>query len=235
MQSYEVIIWGASSAAIAKAIEYKNKGINTLLLNKFGFPGGDATEALNAFINPSADLYDSIISVAQNFAKGILQSTENNMLLHPESIKRAEWEIMLQHFVNYLFHVIPLQIKTNESQKFLEVYGREGKFEIEYKTLIDLSDDQYLLRTLNLEIKPITGITICLFLNSQRTDFSLTNLNFETIIPTSVGVFVRLILPADSNVDIQFNNTLNSVIALLWEKYNIRPLLIPSRPVYNFN
>jgi hypothetical protein len=127
---YHTIIWGASLRAVQQAADMQNKGINVLLLNKLGFPGGDITEGLDCFLEYplfTSPLGMKIKADARLYPKGIFMQNGKGILLHPESVKKSLWEFLTGCRADYLFHVVPLSVEKEKDYFKLNVLEKKGK------------------------------------------------------------------------------------------------------------
>jgi hypothetical protein len=229
--TYDTIIWGPSLNGITKAIELKHSGQKVLLAGKFGFPGGNASEALASLLSiktlQSDPVLASILDKARLMSNAILFENAQWVMFHPEAIKRLCWETINENELDVLFHIIPLKIEHNPLQ--LEVFGREGKFFIQTDEIIDMSDDQYL-SSLNGTSSRKNLVINSFFSNPLPPDLPGFHIirRFETNIGQYVSISIKNVDKAD--IEHTFNRELDRLSIESWKKFNARILMVPVYP-----
>jgi hypothetical protein len=230
--SFDTIIWGPSLNGIIKAIELKNTGKNVLLAGKFGFPGGKASESLASlfsveFFSQHALLSDFLKQV-ESIKYGILFRNQQWILIHPEAVKRVCWQMINDHNLEVLFHIIPLHIKKGE-KSFMEVFGREGKFTIHAGDILDMSDDQYLdnLAKQNGSKSMVINSFFSDPLPADLPGFKVLR-RFETPIGQYISISIKNV--AYGEVEQTFNRELDRLSKESWKKYQARILMVPVYP-----
>lgn len=233
-KTYDYIIWGASLKGIAKAIELKELGKKVLLLNKFGFPGGDITESLSCVfkendIEPKGKLH-LIASKLEALKHNYDKVNEDKILVYPEAVKRASWEVINEQNIKFIFHVTPVAVKECNYEIELKCLGREGYVSFYARQLIDCSDNGYLDFLLD-KFKTPKSFNINLFLTEkldyENHPFSITQKAKSDIgeyLSVSFGVIEEL------SLDELFNRNLNRLTLHFWEKYQSRILIMPASP-----
>jgi hypothetical protein len=231
--TYDTVIWGPSLAGISKAIALKKQGLHVLLAGKFGFPGGKPCESLSVLFNEEDFQTDEVLQqILENVRSqrfGILYQSRSSILLHPEALKRACWQVLNENDVSLLFHVIPTRVSDHGDEKELALFGREGEISIYSQNIFDFSQG----RNLN-ELNGIDGKRT-LIINSfvsDRLPPSIPGFHIKQQIETPIGQYisfsVRHIQAAD--VDQVFNRELDRFSIEAWKKYKARVRMIPVYP-----
>jgi len=229
---YDTIIWGPSLEGIKKAIELKQEGRKVLLAGKFGFPGGKATESLSCLFSSGYFNDDGILSeflrLVEGLKYGILYRNAQWILMHPEAIKRVCWQLLEENSVELLFHVIPLGLETGNPMR-MDVFGREGKFTLEARQILDMSDDRYLDH-LKGERENRDIILNSFFHDPLPASFP----GFRIIrsIQTPIGQYVSISLKNIPSKEIErtFNRELDRLSKESWKKHQARILMVPVYP-----
>lgn len=229
---YDTIIWGPSLEGIKKAIELKLEGKDVLLAGKFGFPGGKTTESLSSLF--SAGNFDDngilsrFLKLVEGLKYGILYRNAQWILMHPEAIKRVCWQLLEENNIELLFHVIPLELQTGNLMR-MDVFGREGKFSLEARQILDMSDDR------NLDhLKGETGRRDILINSFFRDPLPASFPGFRIIrsIQTPIGQYVsisqRNVPPKE--IERTFNRELDRLSKESWKKHQARILMVPVYP-----
>lgn len=231
-KQYDTIIWGPSLEGIKKAIELKNEGQQVLLCGKFGFPGGKASESLASlfpldYFNDNGILAH-LLEEVKLLRFGVLFQNAQWVLLHPEAVKRICWQMINDHNIEILFHVIPLEIKKEE-KTYIDLFGREGKLTITTDTLLDLSDDKYL-NNLTGEPKSRDMVINSFFNDPLPADFPGFQIirRFETPIGQYISLSVKNV--ASGEIEQTFNRELDRLSKESWKKHQARILMVPVYP-----
>ncbi len=229
---FDNIIWGPSLEGIQKAINLKQTGKKVLLAGKFGFPGGQATEALASLFPldyfKSSDFKADFLKNIENLQYGVLFRNQQWVLMHPEAVKRVCWQMLNENNVQLLFHVLPLKVELGAHPN-LEVFGREGKFSLSASEISDLSDDRYLDNLLHKDEKK-TLVINSFFADPLPPDFPGFQIirRFETSIGEYISVSVKNV--TSSNVERTFNRELDRLSKESWKKHQARILMVPVYP-----
>ncbi len=145
---YDYIVYSASLAGVVFALNKTRLGKSVLLINRYGFPGGDLTNALNCFQkkNQMTDsLTADIIGKIVGFRNGILYEKNTDIVLNPEAIKIVLQDYLENGGVDLLFHVEPKFISFINGIN-LQLVAKEGIADISSAKIFDASDDFTLLR-----------------------------------------------------------------------------------------
>ena len=233
VRKFDDIIWGASLNGVSKAIELSNAGKKVLLLNKFGFPGGKITESLSCLFQKGGGaetrFFENLVARIRLKNYGVLFENDQWLLLHPEAIKRAIWEVLDFSGVEYLFHVVPLDLKKNGMQN-LDLFGRQGHFSVSGKKIHDLSDEKelgYFSSGLDVQFDLLVNCFI-----TGNIPIDLPGFNSFRRFSTTIGIYYSFSL---RNISSQrsnqaFNVELDRLARLIWKNYRSRLMMIPIQP-----
>jgi hypothetical protein len=236
---YDTIIWGASLAGLEKALELKEKGQEVLVVNKFGFPGGNITEALSCLMDEKdfegSSLRKRLRSRVSELNFGVINSNNNELILHPETVKRAAWEEITFSNLPVIFHLTPLQIDRGKETSSLRVFGRKGTFTLNARALLDYSDNRFL-SGLEEQSGYQDQIRINCFFKDMNRDME-EHFGFRRVVETSVGyyaVYQKKGVPW-GDIEKHFNKSLDELAVEGWKQYGIRMLIMPVYPELVFN
>lgn len=239
IKHYQTIIWGASVRAIQQAAIMQHKGTNVLLLNKLGFPGGDITEGLDCFLEYplfTTPMGVKIKADAELFPRGVFMQNGKGILLHPESVKKSLWEFLTGCGADCLFHVVPLSVEKEKDYFKLNVFGKEGKMSFYCDNWYDFSDDKYLLRTIDSEtIIPVSAYLNILYDRIPESISKFIPLPFKQLDSEEFSWLKIRLNEKKDDYNAEFNWVLGFVINTLYQKLNLKPLVIPYRPVLKFD
>lgn len=231
---YDAIIWGASLSGLEKALELQKQEKDVLVLNRFGFPGGNFTEALSCLAD---DVFFSDNTFRQRLRSrlsqlnfGVVYNQNDELILHPEAVKRAAWEEITTNGLQVIFHLTPLHVDRNEETSELTVFGREGTFTFNAREVLDYSDNRLLT---GLEGQPLyrDRIRINCFFKDMNREME-NHFGFQRVEETSVGyfaVFQKDGVPWE-DVERQFNRTLDELAVEGWKKFGVRMMIMPVYP-----
>ena len=230
--TYDTIIWGPSLGGIKTAIELQQEGRKVLLAGKFGFPGGKATESLSCLFSSGYFNDDGILSrflkLVEGLKYGILYRNDQWILMHPEAVKRVCWQLLEENKTELLFHVIPLGFQTGHPMR-MDVFGREGKFTLEARQILDMSDDRNL-NNLNGGHEDYDIVINSFFHDPLPAHFP----GFSIIrsIQTPIGQYVSVSLKNVPSKEIErtFNRELDRLSIESWKKHQARILMVPVYP-----
>ncbi|HKL37863.1 MAG TPA: FAD-dependent oxidoreductase [Bacteroidales bacterium] len=231
---YDTIIWGASLRGLEKALELQKQGNDVLVVNKFGFPGGNLTEALSCLTGDGfftgSSFRERLRARLSELNFGVVSNQNNELILHPEAVKRASWEQITANGLQVIFHLTPLQVNKNGEITELTVFGREGTFTLRTHELLDLSDNRLLT---GLEGQPSyqDRIRINCFFKDMNPEME-NHFGFQRVEETSVGYFA--VFQKDqvhwADVERHFNITLDELAVEGWKKFGVRMLIMPVYP-----
>jgi len=233
--SYDVIIWGASLEGMEKALELNDQGLKVLLLNKFGFPGGNATEALTCLYNSGwfsgNPFRKSLLRRIYEQNYGVIYNQDSQLVVHPEAVKRAAWEVIAEGKLEVLFHVTPLKVDEGHDSAVLTVFGREGMFTLKARELRDFSDNQMLVPFRDWPLEYHNRIRMNCFFRDM-TPAMEQHFAFERVVQTDVGyytVFQKDDVPWHA-IERQFNKSLDELAVEGWKNFGVRMLIMPVYP-----
>jgi hypothetical protein len=232
---YDTIIWGASPAGLKKAIELKSRGRDVVLLNKFGFPGGNLTEALSCYVTPdgrSSDPFmEELVRRTEKLRFGVIYNRRDERVLHPEAVKRAAWDTITSHDIPVIFHLTPLRIEEDNEKTEITLFGREGTLTLNAGELLDLSDNCYLGHFKGEDLRYQGSIRINCFFKDMKPEME-KYFGFEKVLKTDVGAFAvfkqREVLWDD--IEKRFNEVLDQLAVEGWKKFGVRMLIMPVYP-----
>ncbi len=230
---YDHIIFGAGISGIAKAAELTQNGQSVMLLNKFGFPGGLATESLACLFSRNEFSENSfcveLLQAVSQLRFGVLFENSQFLLLHPEAIKRTLWKVLEEIKINYLFHVIALSVETGEVNQ-IHLFGRQGHFTLLGKKLHDFSDMRFP-DFLSEENEVRADLQIHCFVTGELPiilpGFHLLK-RFETPIGSYCSFSIKNV-PLNET-DKVFNAELDRFSRFIWKEFGARLLMLPVQP-----
>lgn len=167
-QMYDYIIYGATLSGIAASISACRAGYSVLLINYYGFPGGNITEGLccmqlkHGWQNTDS-FAESLIKEAAGENWGILFEDENKVVLNPETVKYLLLQKLTENGVDLLFHVQPCEVIKEEDHYCIHLLAKEGIIKAEAKELIDASDNMGLASFLSPVDKSVKGMKLNIF------------------------------------------------------------------------
>ena len=190
---YDYIIYPANLSGCIFAIKKAKEGASVLLLNEYGFPGGELTNSLCCYQTVRKETLDGLTKdIFHNIVSrknSVFYEENNSYVLNPETIKIALQEILEINNIDLLFHVFPIDIKNNDKTKSIFLTAREGTIERKSLNIIDTSENFSLIKFFGLK-KILVKCSLNIFLckSSQYETF-----NFDSIIRlSSVEKSIRL-------------------------------------------
>lgn len=138
---YDKIIFGSSIKAIYFAINSKLHGESVLLLNQYGFLGGDITESLTCFKPIS---FFNEMNLLDAFSKSFFYQDSFNVVVNPEYVKFFLLEKLQSNQIDFLFHVFPFEIILKNESVELKLITKENHISISCNTLYDATDNNIL-------------------------------------------------------------------------------------------
>lgn len=141
------VVYSAGFAGFVAALKLKEKGENVLLLNRYGFFGGTLTESLNLLQKKTVNFFQigsiskSIFKNLLNEKNSILFESPDHIIFNPEVIKFVLQREAVEKGIELLFHIMPINIKYDNDEIKLIVFGREGEIEIKTKKIYDFSNE----------------------------------------------------------------------------------------------
>lgn len=194
---FDYIIYPASLVGCVTAITKSNEGAEVLLLNNYGFPGGELTHSLccNQFLDDkivsgkTLEIYNKIVEEKH----GIFYRHLNQVIINPETIKYVLQYVLEKNKIDLLFHVVPSRIEKSESTNKIILSGKEGQLSFSAKKIIDCSENFSLIKLGGIRRKLIEA-NFNLFLSKTGSNgFNIDLLKDEEIVHHhSVKKFVQL-------------------------------------------
>lgn len=158
-RKYDVIVAGGGLSGVAAAVAAAREGRSVLLLEKYGFLGGMAT---NALVNPFM-AYCSKYGEGEKFdwdkiandgifgeiirrlkEKGALHS--NRMTFHEEYLKWILDELTMEYGVTVLYHVFIFDVEMEgKNIRKIKAAGKEGVLVFEAERYVDATGDADLV------------------------------------------------------------------------------------------
>ncbi len=156
---FDYIIYGATIPGVVLAIKKAQENKSVLLINHYGFLGGNITESLSCLqiIDPLClgEITAQIFNALKTKQNGLPAVGDNAFLLDPEAVKITLQEFMEQVPVHVLYHVRAIKISAEtETGLVVSLSAKEGVLNITGKTVVDTTDEQHLqmlLRGKNIE------------------------------------------------------------------------------------
>lgn len=190
---YDYIIYSANLLGCVYAINIAKKGASVLLLNNYGFAGGDLTNSLSCFQKISEneisgttkEIYQNIISKKNS----MFYKNHNELVLNPETVKIVLQEILIDNKIDLLFHVLPIKVIKEENHKNIYLSAREGTIVKMSNNIIDTSEAFSLMKFAGLK-KKLSKCCFNLFLCKSS---SAEKDNYDKIVlHKSVNRFIKL-------------------------------------------
>lgn len=147
---FDYIIYPANLIGCVTAITKSNEGAEVLLLNNYGFPGGELTHSLccNQFLDDkiisgkTLEIYNQIVEEKNS----IVYRHLNQVIINPETIKYVLQYVLEKNKIDLLFHVVPTRIEKSESTNKIILSGKEGQLSFSAKKIIDCSENISLMK-----------------------------------------------------------------------------------------
>lgn len=160
-QSYDVAVIGGGPSGIGAAVAAARNGAKTILIERYGFLGGMATNATVPVFCPYSDKEKAIIrGIGLEILEAMKRETWKNPLLgenngltdldwvpiDPEVLKRVLDTIVLDSGCQILLHSFMDEVVSEDGEvKEVTLTNKEGKFKIQAKTFIDCTGDADLV------------------------------------------------------------------------------------------
>jgi len=157
MQQKDVIVVGGGPTGIAASIAASRVGANTLLIERYGFLGGNATAGLVTHFDPidlmeitgvAKEIYERL-KVENAIKESPIEEIEMPYTyweagcgFDPEVFKNIAMELIEKEEVNLLLHSFATDvIKEGNQVKGVVVYNKSGRQEISGKVIVDATGD----------------------------------------------------------------------------------------------
>lgn len=194
-EKFDVVVCGGGPSGVASAISAARRGLNTLLIERYGFCGGMATAAL---VNPfSGHEYTSADgknngSLIGGVFKEVIESLKREggygSVLSPaafdeELLKHVYDQMLIKAGVNILYHSNVESVSVvDEEIRSIIIYNKEGGQEIHAKMFIDCTGDADLAAKAGVPFsigRPEDGLT-----QAMTVSFRMANVDKEEMIKT---------------------------------------------------
>lgn len=215
IEEYDVVVCGAGPAGVSAAVSAARLGARTLIVERYGYPGGQATGGLVILIVGLTDFTSRIIkgfceeTIDALFSMNAAKNVGHHVLFQPETLKLYFDKVLLENSVNIKYHsYVTDAVFENRSLQAVILDGKSGKRAIKAKYFIDATADADLAKFCNLpyeqvsrtSLMPVTlgfragGIDVAQLNhfvrnNNDRYLELLSSLN----IPTQIGGFIQTI------------------------------------------
>lgn len=154
---YDYIIYPANLLGCIHAIKLAKKGAAVLLLNNYGFAGGDLTHSLfcyqkilqNEFSGTTKEIFNNIVSKKNC----VFYKNQDELVLNPETVKIVLQEVLVQNQVELLFHSLPFNVTKEGNLKNIFLSAKEGTIIKRTNNIIDTSENYSLMRFVGLKKK----------------------------------------------------------------------------------
>lgn len=234
--NFDYVIYPAniSGIIIAKLLSKKGK---VLLLNRFGFMGGDITSALNLIQLKPSQAYSMASKIINSISMNeFLFQNEVSAVINPEYYKIALQEFIEQEKVEFLFHIRPLKLIFNKDLFELEVIAKEGVLKFSTKKLYDLSETQELTNLIYRDSRSFKNQYINFITTKLIEENILQSFNINQIQKLDDGrYFFSIKLNSDKLDEIEAQEIFISISKILWhEKARIQLLPAESLILYDF-
>jgi len=151
---FDVVVCGAGSAGIAAAAGAAQTGARTLLIERYGFPGGSNTAAMVHSLDAMKNCRDCRRFVVAGVAAELIAeldrlgglATEDNppetMAVHPEYFKIASDRLLARAGVCCLYHALVIGALVEDGRLVgVEVALRDGRALVRAKAFVDCTGD----------------------------------------------------------------------------------------------
>lgn len=190
---YDYIIYSANLLGCVYAINIAKKGASVLLLNNYGFAGGDLTNSLscyqkiseNEISGTTEEIYQNIVSKKNS----VFYKNQNELVLNSETIKIALQEILEENKIDLFFHVLPIRITKEGNHRNIYLSAREGTIVKKANNIIDTSESFSLMRFAGLRkklSKCYFNLFLCKSSSAEKDNYD------EIVLHKSVNRFIKL-------------------------------------------
>jgi FAD dependent oxidoreductase len=192
ISNIDVLIIGAGSAGCAAALSVGTQnGLNTLLVERYGFLGGSSTQMLDTFygfFTPSetpkkivSGVPDRVVNELDKYGEIFLRPNTygagTGVNYNPERLKFV-WENLIQkNGVKILMHTALIDVNKDSSGEFECIFwNKSGFFSVKPKRIIDASGDADFCHLAGYEYE-IAGVIEPA--QSMTTTFRMANVDLE--------------------------------------------------------
>ncbi len=171
---YDVIVAGGGAGGVGAALGAARAGAKTLLVEKYGFLGGAATNAqVLAYcgfyqqgrepvraVGGAADVVLAALRALDMAAEAHCSETTGNwiILLDPERVKLALDRVLAAHGVDVLLHTrVAAASRTANWLESVTLAGMDGRFRLAAEAFVDATGDANLALVAGLECREGNG------------------------------------------------------------------------------
>ncbi len=198
---YDYIIYGAGYKGIILAEKLSERGAEVLLLNRYGFPGGDITEALD-LIAP-AESEHPFLKKIKIYPSGFFYEGKDKIILNPEAVKILLLKRIIDSKLDTLFHIHPWKIESSPDFFHVSIAAREGNRIINSKALIDTSSESELIKPVLPARDENFSHSLNLLINKQNMNGNIQLLKEYSPVPlTGSLLFLSTELKNRNNLNI---------------------------------
>ena len=153
----ELVVIGGGPSGVAAAVSASSLGVKTIIVERNGFLGGQATGGLVIYL---PNVKDGKKVLVKGFCKKVINDLEklescyytgNNIVFDPESMKWLFDKYINKQNIKPLYHSIVVDaVKEDNKISHIIVESKSGRFAIDGKFFIDASGDADIAGWLNL-------------------------------------------------------------------------------------
>lgn len=234
---YDYLIYPANLLGIVAAKKLIRRHNKILLINRYGFAGGNITSALNivqkSMHNDSSSTY-SIFNLLER-ENGFFLREEEQIILNPEIFKFVCQKQLTDINVELLFHVRPIDCQETNKHFLLKLISREGLIEIKAKRIIDLSEGQELSILNNSLSKKLVTQKINLISAPIKNKIGFEKIEFYKLLDDG-RMFISQKIYSESEVDeMKAQETINEISEILHNcGSRVQILPVESQTIFNF-
>jgi hypothetical protein len=194
---YDYVIYPANLVGCITAIKKSSEGAEVLLLNNYGFPGGELTHSLcchqylddKIISGKTLEIYKQIVDEKHS----IFYRYMNQVVINPETVKFVLQKNLEQTKIDLLFHVIPYSITKSKSNYEINLSAKEGQLIYSAKKIIDCSENFALMKLYGINRKLVEANFNLFVSKSGSNGFNIDLSKDEEIVRHhSVKKFVQL-------------------------------------------
>lgn len=154
-KKYDYIIYPANLIGCVTAIQKSLQGAEVLLLNNYGFPGGEITHSLccyqltddNLIEGKTLEIYNQIVEQKHS----VFYRYQNQIILNPETVKYVLQQSLEQCKIDLLFHVVPFKVYEKNNLSRIHLSAKEGEVVCSANKIIDCSENFSLMKLIGIK------------------------------------------------------------------------------------
>jgi hypothetical protein len=204
---FDYIVYPANYQGIVFARYAAKAGKNVLLLNRYGFPGGDITFALNCLQRTTRGINGLVNEIETSLIKSknsLLFADEFYNIYNPEVIKSVLLDIIDVPNISRLFHILPIKLDFSNDYSDITVLLKEGQKEFKAKYIVDASETGDLLDLMNKKNDKDSQFHLNFFIKDSFIDLNIANVQLlHKIKLTDSRAWVSLRLEETNNFNIE--------------------------------